>query len=208
MDVIVPFDATTPNTRLAPVLDQHERGAFARVMLAAVLETVEDAGHDPAVLATAPVECPAPVTVDDRSLTPAVNDAIATATLPVAVVMADLPLVTVDALDTLVGADAAVTIAPGTGGGTNALVVDHPEFRVDYHGLSYEDHRRRARECGAEVSTVDSFRLALDVDDPADLVEVLLHGDERVASWLCERGFTLDETGQRVSLERDDSDRA
>jgi 2-phospho-L-lactate guanylyltransferase len=130
------------------------------------------------------------VTVDDRSLSVAVNDALAD-DLPAAVVMADLALATPAALSALFGTEGDVVIAPGRGGGTNALVVRHPDFAVDYHGVSFTDHVDAAEAVGAAVSTVDSFRLAVDVDEPADVLDLLVHGDGAAAAWLRDAGFRV-----------------
>jgi len=205
MRILVPFEATRPKTRLDGVLDGDERAAFARAMLRDVLRACLDADHDPEVVATAPVslDLSVPVAVDDRPLSAAVNDRLATATDPLGVVVADLALVTPAAVDRLVDAavDADVAIAPGRGGGTNALVVSHPDFRVDFHGVSYRDHRRVARDVAADVAVVDSMRLSTDVDEPADLAEVVLHGEGEAAAWLRER-FALDAGEGRVGLRR------
>ena len=199
MDVLVPFAADEPKTRLADALGPDERWSFARAMLLDVCDAVSDAGGDPTVLSTGAIDCPHPVVVDDRPLSAAVN---AHLEAPAAVVMADLALATPAALRRLFGTDAGVALAPGLGGGTNALVVRHPGFRVDYHGASVCDHRRIAREAGADLETVDSFRLAVDVDEPRDLAELLLHGDGRAAAWLREAGFELESTDGRVLTTR------
>lgn len=196
MHVVVPFDASEPKTRLAPVLDTGERSRFAAAMLRDVLETLRAAGHTPEVLATAPVDVGAPVTVDQQPLTPAVNAVLAAHEAPVLVVMADLPLVVPDTIRRLTGAGADLALAPGLGGGTNAFCARHPAFRVDYHNGSYRKHRERAAACGATTTTVDSFRLALDIDKPDDLVEVLLHGEGHAETWLRKAGFEL-VTGER-----------
>ncbi|WP_434521794.1 2-phospho-L-lactate guanylyltransferase [Halorubrum sp. AS12] len=218
MEVIVPFSTGRPKSRLSDVLSPDERSEFARAMLDDVLETVAAAGGDPRVLATDAVDVDHPATVDDRPLTEAVNAAL-DARLgadgeddaetdgpaePVAVVMADLALATPAALDRLfaAGRDADVAMAPGRGGGTNAFVTSHPEFRVDYHGASYLDHREIAAEIGAAFAAVDSQRLGTDVDEPADLAEVLIHGEGRSAAWLREAGFALDASGGRVAAVR------
>jgi 2-phospho-L-lactate guanylyltransferase len=199
MRVLVPFDATDPKTRLADVLDADERRAFADTMLRDVLTAVREAGGTPTVLATAAVDVDAPVEVDDRSLSVSVNARLGDG--PVAVVVADLALVTADALERLLDADGEVVLAPGRGGGTNAVVVRHPEFRVDYHGVSVRDHRRAARAVGADPVEVDSRRLGVDVDERADLVEVLLHGEGEAADWLAERYAVVARDG-RVGVER------
>jgi len=220
MRVIVPFAPERPKTRLSPVLDRQERVAFARVMLDDVLDELSDLDSrgvgdvpepldapvtlDPEVLASAPVDCPVPVTVDERPLTEAVNAALPAAPGddPVAVVMADLALATPAALARLFAPDADVVLAPGRGGGTNALVARDPSFRVDYHGASFRDHREIAREVGADLAVADSFRLSTDVDEPSDLVEVLLHGAGGAADWLADAGFDLASTDGRVAVER------
>lgn len=197
MRVVVPFDARDPKTRLAPALGAGERAAFATAMLRDVLETVRAAGHTPEVRSTAAVEVDAPVTVDKQPLSPAVNAVLAAHEGPIVVVMADLPLVTPDALSRLTAPDVDVALVPGLGGGTNAFLARDSAFRVDYHGGSYRKHREQVAASGASLATVDSFRLSLDVDEPGDLAEVLLHGDGRAATWLREAGFELaaDERG-------------
>ncbi len=139
--------------------------------------------------ATLDTDVDAPVVVDGRSLSVAVNDALTE--LPAAVVMADLALATPDAIGRLYDADGDVVVAPGRGGGTNALVVRHPEFGVDYHGTSFLDHVAAADAVGASVETIDSFRLAVDVDEPADLLDVLVHSNGAAASWLRDAGFRV-----------------
>jgi 2-phospho-L-lactate guanylyltransferase len=220
MRVIVPFDPSDPNTRLSSLLSPAERREFATAMLRDVLAAVREAGGQPTVLSTttldeAPTsrddsptnrdEAPTgrdengdassvvadvPVTVDDRPLSTAVNDAIAEE-LPAAVVMADLALATPTALSRLFATEGDVVIAPGRGGGTNALVVRHPDFAVDYHGVSFADHVDAAEAVGASVSTVDSFRLGVDVDEPADVLDLLVHGDGAAAAWLRDAGFRV-----------------
>jgi 2-phospho-L-lactate guanylyltransferase len=191
MRVVVPFDARDPKTRLAPTLGTQERAAFATAMLRDVLGTIRAAGHTPEIRATAPIDVDAPVTVDERPLSPAVNAALAGRAPPTAVVMADLPLATPDALSRLTVSEADVTLVPGLGGGTNAFLVRDTTFRVDYHGGSYRKHREQVAGSGATLATVDSFRLALDIDEASDLAEVLLHGDGHAERWLREAGFEL-----------------
>ncbi|MYL16197.1 2-phospho-L-lactate guanylyltransferase [Halorubrum terrestre] len=215
MEVIVPFSTDRPKSRLSDVLSADERAAFARAMLDDVLDAVAAAGGEPRVLATDAVDVDSPVTVDDRPLTDAVNAVLdarlradserGKAVEPVAVVMADLALATPTALDRLfeAGRDADVAVAPGRGGGTNAFVASHPDFRVDYHGASYLDHREIASEIDAAFRTVDSHRLGTDVDEPADLAEVLIHAEGRAAAWLREAGFALDAEEGRVAAVRE-----
>ena len=207
MRCLVPVAVDSPKSRLAAVLSPSERQAFARVMLADVLATLSAAGCQPTVLATDPIDDDritnrATVTVDDRPLTPAINARLEDGK-PTLIVMADLPLIEPADIRWLTDSDADVTIAPGLGGGTNALAIREPSFRVDYHGASYLDHCRAADEVGATIETIDSRRLATDVDEPADLAEILIHGEGRAVEWLTEIGFELDTTGGRVGVTRE-----
>ncbi|MFB6176141.1 MAG: 2-phospho-L-lactate guanylyltransferase [Halobaculum sp.] len=211
MEVLVPFAAERPKTRLAEVLGPEDRRAFADAMLTDVLAAIRGADLSPTLLTTEPLDRSADQLVDDRPLTTAVNDVLADREPshedPLGVVMADLALATPETVRRLVseGETAAdLVIAPGLGGGTNALVVRTPEFRVDYHGASVRDHRRIAADIGVSVREVDSRRLATDVDDPADLAEVLLHGDGAARDWLRENGFQLDTGNGRVGVRRED----
>lgn len=199
MRVVVPFGTRDPNSRLDPFLTHEERRAFATAMCRDVLDALD--GYDPELLVDEPVAMDVPTTVDDRPLGAAV-DAVLGEGVPVAVVMADLPLLQPATVDRLFDPDADLVFAPGRGGGTNAMVVRHPEFRTDYHGASIRDHRAIARELAASVAEVDSFRLATDVDERADLAEVLLHSDGVAADWLAEAGVELAVRDGRVGVSR------
>jgi 2-phospho-L-lactate guanylyltransferase len=201
MRAVVPFAAEQPKTRLGGILAADERRAFARAMLADILDALRASGHDPELLSTAPLDVDAPTTIDERPLTAAVNAILETSS-PVAVVMADLPLATPAALSKLFDGQGDVVFAPGRGGGTNALVARHPDFRVDYHGTSYLDHLDRARRVGASVATVDSFRLGIDIDERADLAEVLVHGNGKARVWLDRAGIRLSREEGRVGVTR------
>jgi 2-phospho-L-lactate guanylyltransferase len=203
MRTVVPVSGSDPKTRLSSVLTPDERREFTEAMLADVLGALSGAGHSPEVISTAPVSCDAPVTVDERGLDSLVNDLLAETDGELAVVMADLPLATPAAIDRLFAPDADVVFAPGLGGGTNAFVCRHPEFRVDYHGASIRDHRRLAERVGVSYVEVDSRLLATDIDEPADLAELLVHGDGDAADWLSEAGFELVRADGRVRARRD-----
>jgi len=223
MRVVVPYTDRNPKTRLDPILSERERRSFSRAMLRDVVAAVRTAGHDPELLVPSPTDVGAgtprdgadgtrhgipgdvPVTVDDRALTPAVNaalDRIGSTVSELGVVMADLAIATPTALRRLAGVGGDVAVAPGRGGGTNALVVRDPAFSVDYHGASYRDHRATAERAGLSVGVVDSMRLAADVDEPADLAAVLLHGDGHAREWVVDAGIELDTGGGRVDVVR------
>lgn len=187
MNVIVPYSPVDPKSRLSPVLSPEERFELSQAMVRDVIDVIDRTGHQPTILAPEPVAIDdVPVIVDDRSLSRAVNAVFGRADLPVGLVMADLALATESALTRLFRATADVAIAPGRRGGTNALLVDHPSFVTDFHDLSYRDHRRICDEIGADVRIVDSFRLATDIDEPDDLLEVVLHTSGRTRQSLLE----------------------
>jgi 2-phospho-L-lactate guanylyltransferase len=207
VQLFVPFAAERPKTRLSTVLTADERQAFSRAMLADVLDALERAQSGtpeipaPTVLSTAPLDVDVPVVVDERPLQEAVNARLDTA--PTAVVMADLALATPEALTGLFSTTGDLAIAPGLGGGTNAFVARDAVFHVDYHGASYLDHLAIAREEGLSVGEVDSHRLAVDVDEPSDLTELLLHGEGAARDWLTDAGFDLETTDGRVRASRE-----
>ncbi|EMA43216.1 2-phospho-L-lactate guanylyltransferase [Halococcus saccharolyticus] len=204
MQVVVPFDPQSPKTRLAGVLDPTERKRFARAMLRDVLDAITATGMAPTVLSTATLDIDAETRLDERPLTSAVNAALEDAgSTPVAVVMADLALATPAALSELFETEDDIVLARGIGGGTNALVARHPDFRVDYHGASYRDHHAVADAVGASTAEIDSYRLGMDIDEPEDLAELLLHGDGHAARWLRTAGVRLVEEQGRVSVGRE-----
>jgi 2-phospho-L-lactate guanylyltransferase len=204
MRTLIPFDARDPKSRLSPVLDPTERESFAHAMLADVLAALDPTPLEPTVVTTDPLayDLPVPVRLDERPLDPLVNDAIQADT-PVAVVMADLPLAEPGDLVGLLETAGDVVLAPGRGGGTNAMVVRDDAFQVDYHGVSIRDHQAIAAERGLSLATFDSYRLATDVDDPADLLEVLVHGSGRSADWLADAGFEIRMDDGRPVASRD-----
>ena len=200
MRTIIPFTPRYPKSRLGGLLSGRERRAFARVMLNDVLTAVDRGGGDPVILTTESIPgIDWPQQIDERSLSTAVNAVIDP---PVAVIMADLALLTPATVERFLDTPGDIVIAPGRGGGTNALVIRSDRFEVDYHGNSLEDHRRIAMQIGLSVSEVDSLRLSTDVDEPSDLVEVLLHGRGETATWLGEQGIVLHETNGRVTVTR------
>lgn len=205
MKTYVPFCPDDPKTRLDSLLDADERVEFVYACLEDVIGSVDEAGGEPVVLSTQPLDrldSGVETVVRDEPLTPAVNAVLRDEKPPVAFVVADLPLATPDALRRLYASDAGFVVAPGRGGGTNAFVTREAEFRVDYHGTSFADHLGRARDLGCDVEVVDSFRLSTDVDEPEDLVEVLLHGEAAAAEFVCQRFELVEHDEDRVGVAR------
>ena len=201
---VIPFRPVNPKTRLSGLLSQPEREVFARAMLADVVGAVRAAGLDPLVLSTHPYDCPGvEVRVAPVGLSDALNALLPTLDGPVLVIMADLPLATPEAVRRLVDAAAEVAIAPGRGGGTNAIHIrDTARFHVDYYEISVAKHLAIAAAAGLSVEVVDSFRLYLDLDEEEDLVDLLIHGDGQARACLESLGIGLAVTRGRVGLER------
>jgi 2-phospho-L-lactate/phosphoenolpyruvate guanylyltransferase len=201
---VIPFRPVNPKTRLSGLLSQAEREAFARAMLADVVGAVRAAGLDPLVLSTHPYDCPGvEVRIAPAGLSDALNALLPTLEGPVLVIMADLPLATPEAVRRIADAPADVAIAPGRGGGTNAIHIrDTTQFHVDYYEVSVAKHLAIAAEAGLSVEVIDSFRLYLDLDEEEDLVDLLIHGDGRARACLESFGIRLAVTRGRVGLER------
>ncbi len=164
---VIPFRPVNPKTRLSGLLSQAEREAFARAMLADVVGAVRAAGLDPIVLSTHPYDCPGvEVRVAPAGLSDALNALLPTLEGPVLVIMADLPLATPEAVRRIAGAPADVAIAPGRGGGTNAIHIrDTTQFHVDYYEISVANTWRsrerpgsRSRSSTRSASTSTSTR--------------------------------------------------
>lgn len=204
MKTYVPFSPDDPKTRLSPLLTDEERVEFVRACLEDVLGALGATNTaEPVVLSTEPLDgLKYETVVRDEPLTPAVNAVLSDVEPPVGVVVADLPLVTPEALERLFAPDTDFVVAPGRGGGTNAFVTRVTEFRVDYHGTSFVDHVERARELGADVHVVDSYRLSTDADEPEDIAEVLLHGEGRAYDFVIDRFELVEDEEERVSLAR------
>lgn len=201
MRVFVPYDPTDPKTRLASVLSAVEREEISRAMLSDVCQSITATGNEPVVLATRELNIAAETRLSDAPLTTAVNDALEatgpSADTPVGVVFADLGLITPESVSKLCNPDADVVLAPGRRCGTNALVTRSRDFKVDYHGTSYLDHRAIARRNGLNVQIVDSYRLGTDIDEPADLLELLVHAEGAGKQYLAER-FKLAADGVKL----------
>jgi 2-phospho-L-lactate guanylyltransferase len=210
LTAIVPFKPLNPKTRLSCVLSLEEREAFAEQMLSDIINALREAGCTPTILSTHSCEFHDPedfrdseVFVDSGGLNEALNRMLARTRGPVLIIMADLPLVTPEAVTKMLQSRWDVVIAPGRGGGTNAILIRDPSrFRVNYYGASYLKHRRIALEQGLSCEVVDSFRLHTDVDEREDLVELLIHGTGRSRVFLEELGFSLSVEKGRVGVER------
>jgi len=119
------------------------------------------------------------------------------------IVMADLPLLKSRHVREIADSDADLVIAPGKGGGTNILSIEDPSrFSTDYYGMSFLDHLRIAHDNDLSVEVYDSFAAAIDIDEPDDLVELLIHGKGEAARMLADIGFVVAVRDGRAEVER------
>jgi 2-phospho-L-lactate guanylyltransferase len=171
--------------RLAPALDPDERRRLSLAMLADVvaaargfdrvwvLQSDEDAAAVAERSGADPRPDPAPGGGLNASLDAATADAVKAGATGVLVVAADLAAVTAEDLRALAQGD-GVVVAPDAGGsGTNALW-RHPAdvIAAAFGPDSRAAHKASALVAGAAFRTVNSPRLAADVDTSEALASV------------------------------------
>jgi len=201
---LIPFKPVNPKSRLSGVMSREEREAFARAMLDDVVAAVRAAGCSPLILSTSPFRYPGAETrVDGSGLNESLNAILPTLPGATLIIMSDLPLVIPEIITRMLTTSANISVVPGRGGGTNAIYLKNPaRFRADYYAGSFLKHLKVAEEFGATVEVIDSFRLHTDVDEEADLAEVLIHGMGKSRTYLASLGFALDAECGRVKAER------
>lgn len=184
--------------RLSPVLDAEERQALAVGMMEDVLGTLASwDARPPVAIVTSDSQATALANrysfeiiadPDNRSET----DAIDLATRVVVergwastlVIPADIPLIDAEELQRIVAAapDQGTVLVPAADGrGTNA-VLRRPAalFPLRFGNDSFLPHRRAAEATGKPAVVLELPGIALDVDRPADLAELLARrGDRR-----------------------------
>lgn len=199
---LIPFRPTNPKTRLSSVLSQEEREEFARVMLDDVITAVLGTGAEVTVLSTGEYTTDkANVRIKEEGLNEALNGMLPSMEVPVLIIMSDLPIVRSEDLLRVVSTTADFAVVPGLGGGTNILFIKHPkEYHVEYYGFSFKKHCDIARECGMTIEVIDSMRMSTDVDEPSDLVELLIHGKGKAPQWLLSHEFALSTESGRLKV--------
>jgi len=201
---LIPYKPKNPKTRLSSLLSAEEREQFAAAMLEDVKAAVKDAMCSPVLVCTELFDSDdVQVTITDADLNGSLNAILPQSVGPTLIIMADLPLADTASVRRVIHTDKDVAIVPGRGGGTNAIFLKEPSrFRVDYYGASFLKHKKIAEDAGLSVDVVDSFRLHTDIDEPWDLVELLIHGTGKSRAYLEELGFVLSTDKGRVGVER------
>jgi len=202
--VIIPYKPLNPKTRLSCILTPEERVEFASMMLIDVIKAVKSTGCSPLILSTAPISIDdTPVQVSEEGLNETINAFCYRNSGPIAVVMADLALADRSSLLALLTSGGDLAIAPGRGGGTNAIYCRSAEkFRAQYYGMSFEKHQAFGEESGLMVNVIDTFRLYCDIDEKDDLIEVLIHNSGMSSAWLKDHGFEIEMKKSRIGVKR------
>ena len=205
MRAVIPYKKENAKSRLSPVLTLGEREEFVELMLKDVLSTLSKAGVDKIDILTTSIygvadDIEANVIVSELGLNEVLNKYLTKISEPVLIIMADLPLVTTRHINEIINSDANVTIVPGKGGGTNILYIKEPaKFHVKYYGSSFRSHCNIAKEMSQSVYVYDSFLASIDIDEPQDLVELLLHGHGMAKDYIKQK-FGIDVSKGRVKL--------
>lgn len=213
MRAVIPFKKGNAKSRLGTLLSEKEREELAMAMLNDVAGALLDSGCFRVIdlLTTSITEVKGLNTVlTEKGLNEALNEYLGKMSShsinePVFIIMADIPLVSVKNIREIVESAADVVIVPGRMGGTNALFIRNPSsFHVDYYGASFIKHKEIATKNGLEIEVFDSFNLSTDIDEVADLTEILLHGKGHAAHYLKKLGFKVveAENGGRVGLKK------
>jgi len=211
MRAVIPFKKNNAKSRLSALLSEKEREELAVSMLNDVVDALVKSRCFEVIdiLSTSVIEVNGVNTVlTDKGLNDALNEYLQKMTAhsidqPVLIIMADIPLVSADNIRDITSSSADIAVAPGRMGGTNALFIRDPSsFSVDYYGASFLKHLEIASRGGLEVSIFDSFNISTDIDETADLVEVLLHGTGHASCYLKRLGFRIAENGGRVRVKR------
>ncbi len=183
MRAVIPYKKENAKSRLSNVMTKAQRETFVELMLKDVIENLKGAGITSIdILTPSPKEIQdefgVSVIKDEADLNEALNNYLESQKEPVLIIMADLPLVKSQHIRDIISSDEDVVIVPGKGGGTNILYIAKPElFRVCYYNSSFENHCEIASKQGLSLGTYDSFLASTDIDEPHDIVELILHGE-------------------------------
>ena len=205
MRAVIPYKKENAKSRLSPVLTLGEREEFVEFMLKDVLNALSKADINKIDILTTSIygvsdDIETNVIVSELGLNEVLNKYLSKISEPVMIIMADLPLVTTQHINEIINSDADVTIVPGKGGGTNILYIKEPaKFHVKYYGSSFRTHCDIANNMSQSVYVYDSFLASIDIDEPQDLVELLLHGHGMAKDYIKQK-FGIEVSKGRVKL--------
>ncbi len=184
---VVPFKSIGCKSRLSPVLSDEQRHLLAFAMLRDVLKALRSTDRV-TLLARPGLRCEMledlgiELVFSNLELNDALNyfiDRVASSGWheDILITMADLPLLREEDVKMMIQTPGDVVLAPGRGGGTNMILIRDPRFRTRYSGLSFLKHQLEAARLGIEVGYYYSYRAGCDIDEPEDLLEILLHSN-------------------------------
>ncbi|WP_440956255.1 2-phospho-L-lactate guanylyltransferase [Methanosarcina sp. Mfa9] len=205
MRAVIPYKKAGAKSRLSPVLSLGEREEFVGIMLDQVIASLEEAGIEKIdILSTSGYGLEAMekarVLIDENGLNEALNLYLEQAGEPVLIAMADLPLLSPKHIKEIISTEKDVCIVPGKGGGTNALFIRNPSlYQVKYYGSSFLTHCSIATKACQSLEIYDSFLAGTDIDEPEDLVELLIHGNGPSKAYI-DGKFRLEVSKGRVKL--------
>ena len=206
MRAVIPYKRQRAKSRLSPALTLQEREHFVELMLRDVVESLQDASINKIDVLTTPSngvpdDLDVNIVFSEHDLNEAINTYLDTVSEPTLIIMADLPLVTSCHIREISAIEKDRVIVPGKGGGTNVLFIRNPDkFYVKYYDSSFLNHCRIADEMKQSIHVYDSFLLSTDIDEPPDLVEIMLHG-RGLSKVYIDRKFGMEENGKaRVRL--------
>lgn len=182
MRALIPFKKENAKSRLSAVLTQSEREEFVELMLLDVINTLNSANINQIdILSTSEYDSITNMNlnylIDSADLNQGINNYLNMIKEPVLIIMADVPLVKVEHIENIISSKEDVVIVPGRGGGTNVLFIKNPDmFKVCYYGMSFKNHCSVVNNTCQSLRIYDSFLLSTDIDEPQDIVEILLHG--------------------------------
>ena len=208
MKAIIPFKKEGAKSRLGNFLTEREREELAIRMLKDVLGVVSGSKiEEVEIISTCSKDeimeelklntglksrLKLTVREDRRGLNEVLNDLITREKEPVLIIMADIPLVTPQSINEIIEHEEEVVIAPGRGGGTNALLLRKPSaFFVSYYGISCSKHIETAERRNLSYAVYDSFFISTDIDEVEDLIELLIHGKGFSRDYLRSIGVVL-----------------
>jgi 2-phospho-L-lactate guanylyltransferase len=207
--IIVPFKPNEAKSRLSSILSPEERRLLAFAMLGDVLNTAEGFGEI-TILSRSDFNEFLPIrgfeiVESERDLNDALNELIELNSelgwlYDLLIVMADLALITREDFHGILQTNGDVVLSPGRGGGTNMILIRDLRFRTCFEGISFLKHYESAQQQGLVVGIFSSYRSGCDIDEPSDILEVLLHSKGKAKTLLQSWGFTFDELRRPMAI--------
>ncbi|MBP2030967.1 2-phospho-L-lactate guanylyltransferase [Methanohalophilus levihalophilus] len=183
MRAVIPYKKENAKSRLSNVMTKSQRETFVELMLKDVIGSLSEAGITKIDILTPHPEdvdegLEVSIIKDEADLNEALNRYLNNQDEPVLIIMADLPLVQPKHIREIISSEEEIVIVPGKGGGTNILYIQRPDvFRVKYYNSSFENHCDIACQHELTLARYDSFMASTDIDEPHDIVELILHGE-------------------------------